>query len=378
MGRARNETVIPLKQRIVVAADMHGCPNRCRHCYLGQAALTTLSAARLREVAALFRGWRRPGEDGPFFCGCKFSTWAREPDYGANYRDLYALESELSDGAPARYELLSVWRLARDASYGPWARSIGTQKCQISFFGVGRTQDWFHRRSGAFADSLTATERLLDAGIMPRWQLFVTRKLLPDAEQLLALAKQMRIRERCEAIGTPWEVFCHVPGADGEARKIEWLRPTLEEIAGMPHELLQVSRRHRGRDELWHTEEDLIRLIEGSEVEYPYAYRKPPITGFYLLPSGDVYSNWGTFEPWWRLGNLGREGLGVILQRYERAEPLAMRTIHSLPPTELVRRYGDASGQRLYSSASDLLGLYLARYCEQRRAATATRGGSDR
>jgi len=60
------------------------------------------------------------------------STWFRDPDFSDDYRHLYELERELSDGQPPRDELLSIWRLARDRSYAEWAKSLGPDSCQIS------------------------------------------------------------------------------------------------------------------------------------------------------------------------------------------------------------------------------------------------------
>ena len=83
-----------------------------------------------------FRDWTRSGENEPFADPLTVQTWYREPDFAPNYRGLWELEKELSDkGAAVRFELLSIWRLARDESYAPWARDIGTEACQISFFG---------------------------------------------------------------------------------------------------------------------------------------------------------------------------------------------------------------------------------------------------
>jgi DNA-binding response OmpR family regulator len=50
-------------------------------------------------------------------------TWSREPDFGDDYRDLYALEQALGDPSTYRreWELLSIWRLARDPGYAAWA-----------------------------------------------------------------------------------------------------------------------------------------------------------------------------------------------------------------------------------------------------------------
>ena len=123
--------------------------------------LHVLGKRLAREVVRRFREWVRPGAEAPFFERIGVATWYREPDFAPNYRSLWALEQELSDeGAAQRFELLSIWRLARDESYAPWARSIGTQACQISFFGLQENTDWFTQRRGAFRDSLLATERL--------------------------------------------------------------------------------------------------------------------------------------------------------------------------------------------------------------------------
>ncbi len=172
-------------ERIGVAFDMQGCPNRCRHCWLGPGSGQTLSEEDVRWGASQFRdflsGWNSSVRS------LSFATWFREPDFRDDYRHLYELEAELGDGVPNRYELLSVWRLARDDTYAEWAKSVGPDTCQISFFGLKKTTDWFHRRDGAFEDALTATRRLLDVGMKPRWQIFLTTKLLPELNQFLEL-----------------------------------------------------------------------------------------------------------------------------------------------------------------------------------------------
>ena len=146
-------------REVAVAVDMAGCPNRCRHCWLGHLCgpiilgrvggppeaeavglkkqsptgwpaplrgLGALSAAALaprdkrrplapgfigqhrlgnppnrpvpvetlRRVVEQFRRWVRPGERRPFIEKLSAHTWYREPDYAANYRELWGLEKE--------------------------------------------------------------------------------------------------------------------------------------------------------------------------------------------------------------------------------------------------------------------------------------------
>jgi len=70
-------------------------------------------------------------------------SWFREPDFHPNYRRLYDPEGELNGQPPKRFELLSIWRLARDDGYAKWAKDVGTEACEISFFGTQETNDWF-------------------------------------------------------------------------------------------------------------------------------------------------------------------------------------------------------------------------------------------
>ena len=216
---------------ITVALDMCGCPNRCRHCWLGRADNRRMTERDLRWAVERFRTFVRKGQTEPFFTGVKASASWREPDFSDDYQRLRDLECELSDGEPWRFELLSVWRLARDETYARWARTVGPDTCQITFFGLEQTTDWFCRRRGAFRDGIIATQRLLDAGIKPRWQFFLTRKILPDLPGLLKLVETLKLPERAAALGGEFTLFMHTPGPSGQARHIEHLRPTIDQIA---------------------------------------------------------------------------------------------------------------------------------------------------
>jgi len=55
------------REHVGVALDMHGCPNRCRHCWLDHQVVATprtcMSEDDVRWAVAQFRAFRRPGED---------------------------------------------------------------------------------------------------------------------------------------------------------------------------------------------------------------------------------------------------------------------------------------------------------------------------
>jgi len=354
------------KKKIGIALDMQGCPNRCRHCYLGFGSNHKLSDDDLRWVASQFRNYLETANTTVE--SLAVSSYFREPDFSDDYRHLYELTEKLSDGKPERYELLSVWRLARDKEYASWAKSVGPDTCQISFFGMEETNDWFHRRKGAFRDALIATEQLLDVGMKPRWQIFLTKKLLPEIDELLRLIDRLRLRERVQDLGSEFQLFIHAPSPDHEGRKIEYLRPTVDEVISLPEAILEPSRKHLGRGKLWQPESKLYAAILKDEKTYLRDERvldEPHQFWFFAMNNWDVYSNVGTLEPWWRLGNLKVDSVETIMQRFEKDEILGLDVLLNYPRNRLAREYGDPNGLKIYSGKNDLISLYHAKHCEE-------------
>ncbi len=351
-------------KNVVIALDMHGCPNRCRHCWLGQASQGTMTEEDLRWSVSQFRSVVRLGQTRPFFDKLTVSSSFREPDYSDDYRILYELGRELSDGPPIRFELLSIWRLARDPTYAKWAKQVGPDTCQISFFGLEETNDWFHRRRGAFRDGLTATERLLEAGMKPRWQFFFTKKIVPEINDLFKWVDKLRLRERVAALGGEFTFFLHVPGTEGEGRNLESLVPTLEDTAAIPIEIVEASRKHFKAETPWITEAERIAQIEGQEDHFPSAYSYPEKLWFLIKNNWDVFTNTGTLEPWWKLGNLKMDPVETILTRFENNTPLGLKTIYTVSRKELARRFGHRDSQWL---DSELEACWTEKYCEQVR-----------
>ena len=92
-----------LSPQIAVALDMAGCPNRCRHCWLGNPRNQRVPEETLREIVRQFRTWKQPGAKTPFFERLSVATWYREPDFAPDYRRLWELEQELSDKGAAPF-----------------------------------------------------------------------------------------------------------------------------------------------------------------------------------------------------------------------------------------------------------------------------------
>jgi len=315
----------------------------------------------LRWAVRQFREWRRPGESEPLIKNLHVSTWWREPDYSEDYRRLYDLEAELSDGDPVRHELLSVWRLARDPGYAQWAKEVGPDTCQITFFGMDETQDWFHRRSGAFRDSIAATDRLLDAGMKPRWQFFLTKKILPDIDDLMRLVDRVRLRERVSELGGEFAMFIHAPTLDGEAMDLYDISAAIEDTKLIPADLVEGTKRHFKTDKIWTTEAEAFAAIaEGlDDMRYQPGSDASGLW-FLVMSTWDVFTNLGSTKPWWKVGNLKKEGVAGIVDRLENDRVPAFRTTTTVPLQARARRFGNPASRRV---VNEIEAFWLERWC---------------
>jgi len=355
-------------KEVSIAFDMFGCPNRCRHCWLGKSSGRKMDR---HEVYIKFKRIREhvvKGLEKPCLDNIKyFASNFREPDFSNDYKELFEKELEYNNGVNFRknYELLSIWRLARDEEYAKWAKEIGTKKCQITLFGMEETTDWFYRRKGAFKDCIIATKRLLRVGIKPRWQLFLTKRIIPELGDLLNLIDQLNLRKRVKELGSDFEFFMHDPSPTGEGRKIEYLRPTIDEIKNIPKEIVEATKRHFKRDKLYYTEMEWLDTLDKKEEKYPIGFSYPNELWFFVDSNWDVYSNIGTLEPWWRLGNLKETPLNEIFSNFRENKILGLKVIYSIDPKQLAKLYGNLKSSLVYMSKSDLLSLYIEKYCER-------------
>jgi hypothetical protein len=348
-----------LAKTVGVALDLAGCPNRCRHCYIGGGPNRRLPREALHAVADAFWTWRRPGDAAAWFEQVDVSSAYREPDFSDDYKELYELERSLSRREPRRYELLSVWRLARDGDYARWAAAHGPRVCQITFFGGRDATDYFTGRRGAFDDNLAATERLLDAGMIPRWQVFLLKRGLTSLSKVMSLIESMRLRERAATLGAAFDVFAHPPAPDGEAFRIEHERVDDCDLALVPPALLESTRAHFGRID-WETEAAITDRVLAGMVIAPYV---PDHQWFFVDADFDVFSNYGDLTPGWRLANLKRDGLTAAFAAFETNAPPAFQAAFHVPDIDLAQRFGRRDSRALYSPG-DLKARWVRLYCE--------------
>jgi hypothetical protein len=324
----------------------------------------------LREAIEAFvmtRGRVAGGRELPHLERVKyFGGHVREPHFCPDYREIRERELELNGGVDygADYQLLSVWRLARDPDYPRWAREIGTRKCQVSLCGLESTNDWFYRRKGAHADVVAATLRMIEHGIQPRWQVFLTRRGLPELPGLLRLVDELRLRERLGAAGLDFELFLNDATPLGEARALERERLRAADVPFIPRELVEATERYTAKPFGWATEADWIAGFL-REPDRPIGLDYPGELWFFVTPSWDVYSNAGSLEPWWRLASCPDHDLSRALPAFLQDRAPALRSARELTVHHACRSYGDPRSDRVWLSGTDLWQGWLERHCER-------------
>jgi hypothetical protein len=340
-----------------IMVDMAGCPNRCRHCWLGSHKNGNMTMDDFRCIAGQFKNWRDEKGDGIRELG--FFSWWREPDFRDDYRELWRLEQELSSpGRAQRFELLSIWRLARDKSYAKWAATLKPKACQITFFGLNKNTDWGVRRKGAFQDSLLATKRLLQAGIAPRWQLFLTNRCIDELDDFTRLIDTLELNKRCEAIGQKFEMFIGGMSPEGNGYEIDDIRIDEDGAARIPQGLIDICR--EGTALLGQPEHVLLDVLMRDDAP-PNAGANMP--GICVDADFDVYPNIAEPAEWWRLGNLKTDGVNAIVKAYRDETTPGMRMNRELPIGELAKRYGDSRSKKLYHK-DDLVCRFIHQWGE--------------
>lgn len=340
--------------KITVCLDMHGCPNRCRHCWLGNTPNGHMNVDDLCDVAARFR---------PHTSCLTVYDWYREPDYSDEYRERWELCGRLSDTREEHFELISVWRAVRDDSYIDWLKRLGMKRAQLTLFGGQETTDYFTGRRGAYDEILRTIELLIESRISPRIQVFINKDNISELGHIEKLIQDLELAERCKTFGGEFSCFVHQGSCDGENERnyARWVTP--EELELIPPLLREYTLRHFGKSSLREVfgdvEQSLYERLSVDDTTESLVSCEPV---FYVDRKFDVYPNLSTPSPQWRLGNLKRDGAEKILDCYLNSRSLAQHIRLNTPTRELVVSQGDPTSRRLFWQG-DYIELILNRYC---------------
>lgn len=159
-------------------------------------------------------------------------------------------------------------------------------------------------------------------------------------------------------------MFVRTPAPDGAAYHIENVRPTVDALATIPQYLAEKTRQYHGAA----TWEECVGTAEAAWIpellqnDDPFT-TYPETLAFMVTPDLDVFSNIGEPMPWGRLGNLRREGVAQIMQRFENDEVLGLHGNFRVPISQLAQTYGHPTSRLLYAR-DDLVLRWLREWGE--------------
>lgn len=331
---------------LVLCVDMYGCPNRCRHCWLGHMPNRKMDDKADEWIVNYFK---------PYFPNISFYSWMREPDFCNDYKERWLKDNKLSIGmTPERFELASFWRLVRDSEYVRFLKKVGVKTVQLTFFGLENLTDKYVGRTGAFQELLQATEILLRNEIAPRWQTFLYEENKDELVELLKLSEQLKLKERCQTFGAEFKFFVHTGGCDGENRKQYDIWIEKEHI---PEMLIPYYLDY----ETLLTEKECCGLLK-EDMTHNIPHNEDTIV-LYVSNNYDIFFNFTNMSKEWKIGNLKTDNQKELIRRIIEEDIPALNLARQITMKELVATYGNTQSNRAFQ-LEDYKNYLLNRYIE--------------
>lgn len=314
-----------------LVVDMFGCPNRCKHCWIGHMPNRKMDEDSDIWIVDFFK---------PYFKNIEYYSWLREPDYCDDYRQRWERDKRISVGTqPQRFELASFWRIVRDPQYVKFLKEVGVKKVQLTFFGTEEMTDKYVGRKGAFNELIKASEILLENKIAPRWQAFINEENKNDIINLLRLADIMKLKEKCNEFGSEFKFIVHSGSCDGENRKLYGIRINKENI---PSELLPY---YLNYDNVL-SEQECCRLLKNDSSRVVYHNSDRIVLN--ISNTYDIYFNFTHMTDVWRIGNLKNDDPDEIVRRIISEDIPALALARNISVGELTQKYGDFRSQKVF------------------------------
>jgi MoaA/NifB/PqqE/SkfB family radical SAM enzyme len=350
---------------ISLAFDVYGCPQRCKHCWVGHPRNSNMN---VEEVISMFSSIKNEHNDNNYY-GSKVKYLRvdiREPHYGDNYKNLYNRVDEIngcSVEVDNNFELISLWRLVCDKDYVNWIKERGINKVQVKVFGLEETNDFFYGRKGAHKDLIEGTNILLNNGIIPRWQVYYNKKGINELCQVMELTHELNIWERVSDLGEKFNIHGYTFDSDGSGFINHNYRIEKGDEKKIPKRLWEKSKEHYGEEYDLKTEGELTKEIlnKGEYTLIPDDHW----LWFFVTSDWDVYPNFMGPAPWWKLGNLKENNWKTIVDNYKNNNNLGLKVMTEISAKELAKKYGSIEGEKLYNDESQLVEYWLGKYCRE-------------
>ena len=318
-------------KKLTLVVDMYGCPNRCKHCWLGHMPNRSMAENTDELLVSYFK---------PYFDGITYYSWVREPDFCDDYHRRWIRDNEISiQIKPERFELASFYRLVRDEGYVEFLKETGVKKVQLTFFGLEETTDYFVGRKNAYRELLQATDILISNGISPRWQAFLYETNKDELVKLLEVIENRDLYRRCAAFGGEFEFFVHAGSCDGENLK---QYPNRIQKENIPEKLISC---FLGYDEILEERECIAMLSESHE---PIVFDPSDDIVLNVSNQMDVYYNYTHMTKPWVIGNVLTEEPAELARKITEGDTFALNALRNCSYSELAKRYGDTGSTKVF------------------------------
>lgn len=332
-------------ESLILVVDMYGCPNRCKHCWIGHIPNKQMDADADVWIVDYFK---------PYFNKITYYSWLREPDFCNDYRARWNKDCEISvNSKPERFELASFWRLVRDPDYVCFLKEVGVRSVQLTFFGMEETTDQYIGRKGAFQELLKATNILLANQIAPRWQAFINEENKDQMIQLTNLIELLQLKEKCSSFGETFEFFVHCGSCDGENRKLYPIRIEKDHIP------VQIRPYYLNYEKAV-TEQECCELLKEDTSHVIYHNEGQIVLN--VSNTFDVYFNFTHMTEPWKIGNLKNTEPKEMVRKIMEEDTDALNAAKSITMKTLVERYGDRFSKKTFfmdDYKSYLLNCYI-------------------
>jgi len=309
-----------IDKNLVLVVDMRGCPNRCKHCWLGDLPNKVLEDGVDEMIVDKFK---------PYFKNVTFYSWLREPDFFDNYKERFEKDKRLSTIPPERFELASFYKIVRDKDYVDFLKDVGTKKVQLTFFGLKGFTDKYVGRKGAYEELIDASKILKSKGIEPRWQIFINEENKEDVVKLLDVAKTADIKE----------LFVHEGSCDGNNLKLYDIRINKGNI---PKEVIPY---YLNYDKIL-SESECIELLKNDESYYIPHFENDIVLN--ITSDLNVYYNYTNPSPKWLIGNILREDTSTLVEKIVNNDVEAVKIAKNTTLKEMVAKYGDENSDKVF------------------------------
>lgn len=335
-----------------IALDMGGSSSKCKYFELEYGKESKLQIDDLDLVYELF---------DPYAKKLAIYSYYKEPDYLANYQELFEKEQKLSShDIYKRPNIISIYRLNRDKTYIEWLKKIGIKKVKITFSGLESNTDYFTGRTGFYKESLNALNILIENEIIPIIEIIINKKNLNDLKKFLFLIEKLQIKEKVETLNDDFIIYGNIGKPTGENLKNIAYRITEKDLRLIPETLVNETRKYLGIKNPFGIPEHI--LYEKYIKKDNYFNLKCGKLKLYINHKFDVY--FLSTSRYFRLGNLRKNQVFEILENYENNKSFIQDISIKIKIKDLVKEFGNQNGIWLFNEDDYLLYL-LELYSEK-------------